>query len=69
MSLLRGCQEGKATPKMVEVKCPKCGEIMEVFVRMGGGLGETGKLVSDEKCAGCDFVAEAGTPVSDYEQA
>ena len=69
MSLLNGCQEGKSTPKMVEVKCPKCGGIIEVFVKMGGGLGESGRLASDEKCTGCDFIAEAGTPVTSFEQA
>ena len=29
--LLNGCQEGKATPRLMEVKCPRCGEIVEVF--------------------------------------
>ncbi|MDO4321691.1 MAG: hypothetical protein Q4C61_04110 [Lachnospiraceae bacterium] len=68
MSVLRGCQEGKTTPKMVEVKCPKCGEMIEVFVKMGGALGESGTLAADEKCPGCDFVAEEGTPVASFEQ-
>ena len=26
MSLISGCQEGKGTPRLAEVKCPKCGE-------------------------------------------
>ena len=34
--LINGCQEGKATPRLVEVKCPNCGECIEVFVLMGG---------------------------------
>lgn len=67
MSLLNGCQEGKATPKMVEIKCPKCGGVIEVFVKMNGTSGETGTLAADEKCDGCDFVAEAGTPASSFE--
>ena len=26
--LISGCQEGKATPRLVEVLCPVCGEIL-----------------------------------------
>ena len=50
MSVIKGCQEGKGTPKLVEVKCPKCGEYVEVFVNMGGAIGKTGTLVADETC-------------------
>ena len=39
--LINGCQEGKGTPRLTEVKCPKCGEYVEVFVKMGGAIGET----------------------------
>ena len=46
MSVIKGCQEGKGTPKLVEVKCPKCGEYVEVFVKMGGAIGKTGTLVA-----------------------
>lgn len=66
---LKGCQEGKATPKLVEVKCPKCADIMEVFVKMGGGVGQTGTLASDEACVSCGYVAEAGRRLSDFEEA
>ena len=52
MSLINGCQEGKGTPRLVEVKCPKCGDWVEVFVKMGGAIGKTGTLVADERCAG-----------------
>lgn len=69
MSFLNGCQEGKATPKLVEIKCPKCGEVLEVFVKMGSAAGQTGTLAADEKCPKCDFVAEAGTSVSSFELA
>ena len=65
--LLKGCQEGKATPKLTEVKCPNCGEYVEVFVRLGGRPGETGTLVSDEKCT-CGNVLGAGSSVAEYEQ-
>ena len=37
--LLNGCHEGKATPRLTELICPKCGEIVEVFIRMGGRPG------------------------------
>ena len=63
--LLKGCQEGKGTPRLTEVKCPKCGEIVEVFVKMGGAIGETGTLVSDEICA-CGHVLPAGSYETDY---
>ncbi len=66
MPLIRGCQEGKGTPKLVEVRCPCCGEYVEVFVLMGGAIGKTGTLASDETCA-CGYVLAAGTYQSDYE--
>ena len=30
--LINGCQEGKGTPRLREVKCPQCGEMVEVFI-------------------------------------
>ena len=65
--IVRGCQEGKNTPRLEEVKCPQCGAWVEVFVKMGGAIGETGTLVSDEKCD-CGYVLAAGSYVTDYEQ-
>ena len=67
--LISGCQEGKATPRLVEVLCPKCGEIVEIFVRMGGAIGETGMLISDEICQECGHVLPEGSPAADYEEA
>ena len=67
--VVSGCQEGKATPKLTEIICPKCGEIMEVFVKMGGGIGQTGTVVSDEACPACGYVVEAGRRASDFEKA
>ena len=46
--LLDGCHEGKHTPRLTEVICPKCGEYVDVFIKMGGPIGQTGTLVSDE---------------------
>lgn len=65
--LINGCQEGKATPRLTEVKCPRCGEIIEVFVKMGGATGQTGTLVSDEVCA-CGHILPAGSYETDYEK-
>ena len=67
MALISGCQEGKGTPRLVEVKCPGCGEIVEVFVQMGGAIGKTGTLVADEIC-GCGYVLPAGSYETEYAE-
>lgn len=64
MSLISGCQEGKATPRLAEVKCPRCGEYVDVFIKMGGSVGQTGTLVADETCP-CGHVLKAGTYASE----
>ena len=69
MAVLKGCQEGKATPRLTEVICPECGEIAEVFVKMGGSVGQTGTLVSGETCPKCGYVFAEGSPISDYKLA
>ena len=63
--LLDGCQEGKHTPKLVEVPCPRCGAMVELFVRMNGPHGEAGTLVQEERCA-CGFVFPAGSFAEEY---
>ena len=65
MALISGCQEGKGTPRLVEVKCPSCGEYVEVFVKMGGSIGQTGTLVEDEICD-CGYVLPAGSYETEY---
>ena len=40
--LLDGCHEGKHTPRLSEVRCPRCGEWVDIFVHMGGRPGQTG---------------------------
>ena len=65
--LIRGCQEGKGTPRLSEVRCPKCGAWVEVFVIMGGAPGKTGTLVGNEECA-CGAVLPAGSYEMDYER-
>ncbi len=66
MSFLNGCQEGKATPKLMEVACPKCGALMEIFVRMGGEIGRTGTLVEKSVCEMCGYEAEDGTGADQF---
>lgn len=63
--LISGCQEGKKTPRLVEVICPECGEWVEVFVHMGGAPGQTGTLIADEICS-CGRVLPAGSFETDY---
>lgn len=65
--LINGCQEGKGTPRLTEVKCPICGEYVEVFVLMGGPIGKTGTLASDETCT-CGHILPAGSYEKDYEE-
>ena len=67
MSLIKGCQDGKATPRLSEVRCPKCGQWVEVFIKMGGAHGQTGTLVADEVCD-CGHVLPAGSYETDYEK-
>lgn len=64
--LLNGCKEGKGTPRLLEVKCPQCGQWLDVFVKMGGAPGQTGTLVSSEVCQ-CGHVLPEGSYASDYE--
>lgn len=66
MSLMSGCQEGKGTPRLAEVKCPKCGAWVEVFVKMGGAIGQTGTLAADEICD-CGYVLKMGSYETEYE--
>lgn len=65
--LIRGCKEGKYTPKLTEVRCPQCGEWVEVFIQLGGRPGQTGTLISDETCD-CGCVLPAGSSESAYEK-
>ena len=64
--LLDGCHEGKHTPRLAEVICPKCGAYVEVFIKMGGPAGQTGTLVSSETCS-CGHILPAGSYETDYE--
>lgn len=66
---LKGCQEGKATPKMVEIKCPMCGTVMEIFVRLGGGVNQTGRVMYDETCGKCGYVVATDRCEDEFEKA
>ena len=66
MRVLDGCHEGKHTPRLTEVKCPRCGEWVEVFVKMGGAPGQTGTRVAPEVCD-CGDILPAGSSESEYE--
>ena len=66
MSLIKGCQDGKATPRLSEVRCPKCGAWVDVFILMGGDVGRTGILAADEVCD-CGHILPAGSYETDYE--
>lgn len=56
MAILDGCQEGKHTPMLQEIKCPVCGEIMEVFTK-------DAKAIEDSECPKCKYVIKEGTNV------
>ena len=65
--ILSGCHEGKHTPRLSEVKCPKCGQWVDVFILMGGRPGQTGTLASDERC-NCGHILPAGSFETEYER-
>ena len=65
--LIKGCQDGKATPRLVEVKCPNCGDYVDVFILMGGAPGKTGTLAADEHCP-CGCILPAGSCETDYDK-
>ena len=65
--LIDGCQDGKHTPRLMEVKCPKCGEYVDIFVIMGGAAGMTGTLASDEVCV-CGNILPMGSYAGEYEE-
>lgn len=65
--IISGCHEGKHTPRLAEVRCPSCGEWVDVFIQMGGAPGQTGTLVADEQCL-CGCILPAGSYETDYEK-
>ena len=65
--LIKGCQEGKGTPRLTEVKCPACGGWVDVFIQMGGAIGKTGTLVAEERCER-GYILPAGSYETEYER-
>ncbi len=51
MSIFVGCQDARNMTSIEEMKCPKCGEDIEVFVR-------DGKTVGDSVCDNCGYIIE-----------
>ena len=61
-------KERRIPYQMMDLKKHKLGKKeLEVFVKMGGAISETGRIVSDEKCP-CGHVIAAGTSLSELEE-
>ena len=48
MSVFLGCQDARNRTSIEEMKCPKCGAEIEVFIR-------DGKTVGDSVCEQCGY--------------
>ena len=57
---MSGCHDARNAITILEVICPKCGEIIEAF-------GMDGKVRTDAKCEECGHVIPLGTPVEELE--
>lgn len=57
---MAGCHDARNAVTILEVVCPKCGEIMEAF-------GVDGKLRADAACENCGHVIPEGTPVEELK--
>lgn len=56
MAVLGGCEGEKRTPIPRDVKCPKCGEELEVFMK-------DGKTAEEVICEKCGYKIEEGTQI------
>lgn len=56
MAVIDGCEAQKRTPVPKEIKCPKCGEMMEVFTKED-------RSIEDVKCEKCGYEVHEGDPV------
>ena len=63
--LLRGCREGKIVPRIKKVRCPQCGQWLEIFVTARPVPGKGDILVEDERCE-CGCLLPAGSCEKDY---
>lgn len=53
MAVMDGCESKKRTPVLKEIKCPQCGEDIEVFLR-------DSFVVEDATCPECGHVIHEG---------
>lgn len=56
MAIIRGCDENRKTAELLEMECPKCKEILEVFVK-------DGKALESVCCEKCGFSLQEGETV------
>ena len=54
------CQEARNAITILDVECPQCGAIVEVFVK-------DGVVCTDSVCTECDNTIERSTPIGDLK--
>lgn len=62
MSVMEGCHGAKNRVEIVEMDCPRCGGVIELFVKEG-------LTVGDAKCETCGYEVSAGSPAEPSQQA
>ena len=51
MAVMSGCADSSKTPVMKEVKCPQCGDDIEIYTMQA-------RMIEDAEC-GCGYVLKA----------
>ena len=54
------CQEARNAITILEVECPQCGNVIEVFVK-------DGVVCTDSVCTECGNIIEQSTPIGDMK--
>lgn len=54
------CQEARNAITILEVECPQCGDIVEVFVK-------DGVICTDSVCTECGNTIEQSTPIGNLK--
>lgn len=54
------CQEARNAITILEVECPQCGNVVEVFVK-------DGVVCTDSVCTECGNIVEQSTPIGDMK--
>lgn len=57
---MSGCHEARNAITIIEVTCPSCSEVIEVFVR-------DGTLCTDSGCPECGTILAQGTPIGELQ--